>query len=232
MALLLAAPRHVSARNAIDLSVYVVTDSGINARRGRSIEEAVAAAVAGGATVVQLREKSLSSADFYSMAKRVKAITTKARVPLIINDRIDIALAVSAEGVHLGQGDIPAAVARRMVGPNMILGVSAKTPKQALQAETDGADYIGVGAVYGTSTKSDAEDIGLEGLARVRAVVDLPIVAIGGITLGDSARAVISVGAQGAAVVSAVFDTEDVEVATRTLAVSIAAAKAMSNGRR
>ena len=207
--------------NAINLSVYAVTDGDLNKKWGRSMVDAVSAAVAGGATVVQLREKRSSSADFLATALAVKEVTAATGVPLIINDRVDIALACGADGVHLGQDDMPVAVARKLLGAHMILGVSAKTVEQALRAERDGADYLGVGAVFGSSTKSDAVNIGIEGLARVRAVTDLPIVAIGGITNGDSVQSVIRQQVQGAAVVSAIFDSDDVEAATRILAKDI-----------
>lgn len=175
--------------------------------------------------MIQLREKSGSSSSFLALAKRVHALTHRAGVPLLINDRIDVALAAGAEGVHLGQSDIPTSAARRLLGQGMILGVSAKTVEQAEQAARDGADYLGVGAVYATATKTDATHIGLEGLLAVRRAVDLPIVAIGGIELGERARAVIRAGADGAAVVSALFDTPDVESATRNLASDVRRSK-------
>jgi thiamine-phosphate pyrophosphorylase len=174
-------------------------------------------ALAGGATVIQLREKKMSAADFVSLAHRIKILTSSKGVPLIINDRIDVALAAGADGVHIGQGDIPADVARRIIGPTMILGVSTKTVAQAQKAVMDGADYIGVGAVYETATKKDATNIGLEGLRKVCEAVQIPIVAIGGISLGESATAAIECGAQGVAVVSALFDVDNVELAAGAL---------------
>jgi thiamine-phosphate pyrophosphorylase len=183
-------------------------------------------ALAGGATVVQLREKKGSSADLVSLATRLLRLTSAHKVPLIINDRIDVALAVGADGVHLGQGDISAAVARRLIGPDMILGVSAKTVEQAQRAVEDGADYLGVGAVYGTATKTDATNIGLDGFSQVRQSVDLPVVAIGGIGLGERARAAMQAGADGVAVVSAVFDSADVQAATQSLVVDVAGSRA------
>lgn len=174
-------------------------------------------ALRGGATVIQLREKSKSSAEFMQTALRVKALTAAYGVPLVINDRIDIALAVDADGVHLGQRDIPGEVARKLLGPTKILGISAKTIEQANQAIHCGADYIGVGAVYGSHTKTDAVTIGLVGLQAIRAAVNIPIVAIGGITLGPAIHEIMRHGADGAAVVSAVFDTDDIELSTGKL---------------
>lgn len=185
-------------------------------------------ALAGGATVVQLREKNVSSAELLETAHRVHKLTLAAGVPLIINDRIDIALAVMAEGVHLGQSDLPLHIARKILGPKAIIGVSAKTIDQARAAAVGGADYLGVGAVYGTTTKKDAVSIGLDGFSKIRAVVDLPLVAIGGISHGERARDVMACGADGVAVVGAIFDTEDVEAATQRLVVDIAAARSFT----
>ena len=212
---------HRRRLNRIDLSVYAVTDSKLNKKWGRSATEAVAAAIAGGATVIQLREKDVSSAEFLATALAVKELTASAGIPMIINDRIDIALACGADGVHIGQDDMPVATARKLIGAHLILGVSARTVEQAIRAEREGADYLGVGAVYGSNTKNDAVSIGTDGLGRIRAVTDLPIVAIGGISHGDSVRNVVRQRVQGAAVVSAIFDCDDVETATRALAKDI-----------
>ena len=122
-----------------------------------TLEEAVEQAVQGGCTVVQLREKDCTSLEFYETARSIRKITDRYKVPLIINDRVDIALAVDADGVHVGQSDLPASVVRRILGPDKIIGVSAGTLAEALQAEAEGADYLGVGAMYATSTKEDAD---------------------------------------------------------------------------
>jgi thiamine-phosphate pyrophosphorylase len=194
-----------------DLSLYVITDPYLS--KGRSHTEVVRAAVAGGATMIQLREKDTSSLAFYRLADELVAETRSAGVPLIINDRVDIALAIDADGVHVGQDDLPAKIVRNLIGNGKILGVSASTVEEAKKAEKDGADYIGVGAVYATATKADAgEAIGLDKLAEIKRAVRIPVVAIGGIGLGNIGD-VIRAGADGAAVVSAVVSAPDMQKA-------------------
>jgi len=165
----------------IDYSLYLVTDRGLMTTP--TLEEAVEQAIDGGCTLVQLREKNASSREFYRSAVSVKKVTDRRGVPLIINDRLDIALASGAAGVHLGQSDLPAAAARRVLGPDKIVGVSASTPAQAEAAQAAGADYLGVGAMFPTGTKTDADIISMEELKKIRAAVSIPIVAIGGINL-------------------------------------------------
>lgn len=199
----------------LDPSVYVITDRRVAG--GRSILDIVRAAIRGGATVIQLREKTATTREMVDLGQALHHITRPAGVPLIINDRLDVALAIEAEGVHVGQDDMPAALARRLIGPDRILGVSAGTAGEARQAEKDGADYLGVGDVYGTPTKPDAgAPIGVDGLAEIIRAVSLPVVAIGGIT-PDNAAAVIQAGAAGVAVISAIVGAPNPEAATRRL---------------
>lgn len=165
--------------NKVDYSLYLVTDRSM--LKNSDITEAVEAAIKGGVTLVQLREKDISTLEFYNVACAVKKVTDKYGISLIINDRIDIALAVDAAGVHLGQSDLEAAVARRLIGENKILGVSAATLEESLKAEEDGADYLGVGAVFTTTTKNDARTVSLEMLKNIKETVKIPVVAIGGI---------------------------------------------------
>ncbi|PSS02878.1 Hydroxymethylpyrimidine kinase [Actinidia chinensis var. chinensis] len=202
-----------------DLFLYAVTDSRMNKKWDRSITDAVKAAIEGGATIVQLREKDAETRDFLEAAKACVEICRSHGIPLLINDRIDVALACDADGVHVGQSDMPANVARTLLGPEKIIGVSCKTPEQAHQAWVDGADYIGCGGVYPTNTKENNITVGLEGLKAVSLSSKLPVVAIGGIGVSN-ARSVMELGVptlKGVAVVSALFDRELVLTETRKL---------------
>ncbi|CAL0309576.1 unnamed protein product [Lupinus luteus] len=172
--------------NPNDLLLYAVTDSSMNRKWGHSIAEAVRAAVEGGATIVQLREKDAETRDFVNAAKVCLEICRSFGVPLLINDRIDVALACDADGVHVGQSDMPTRLARSLLGPEKIIGVSCKTPEQAEQAWIDGADYIGCGGVYPTNTKANNRTIGLDGLREICQASKLPVVAIGGIGLSNA----------------------------------------------
>lgn len=198
----------------IDYTLYLVTDRDMAG--DKNFEEAIAKAIRGGCTLVQLREKKCTSREFYERALRVKEITDAFHVPLIINDRIDIMLAADAAGVHLGQSDIPADAARRLIGNDKILGVSAATPEEAQKAEDDGADYLGVGAVFPTGTKSDARQLSVPLLREVCSAVSIPAVAIGGINLKTIPQLEGS-GISGAAVVSAVMAQAKPEEAARAL---------------
>lgn len=197
-----------------DYSLYLLTDRGILG--GRDLPGCIAEAVSGGVTAVQLREKNISSLEFYELAKDVKRVTDDCGVPLIINDRLDIALAVDATGLHVGQRDLPAAIARRLLGPKKILGVSAATLKEALQAQKDGADYLGVGAIYPTSTKSDVRRVELADLHRIKEQVRIPVVAIGGINEGNI-KEVMAEGIDGTAIVSGILAQADISKAARRL---------------
>ncbi len=196
--------------------LHVLTDR--KTSRGRSHLQIAEAAIAGGADVLQLRDKEASSARLYQEALQLRKLTRDAQVPFIVNDRLDIALAVDADGVHVGQSDLPASVVRRIVGPDKILGVSVATVEEALQAEKDGADYLGVGPVFeARGTKPDTcEPMGLECIARIRRHCRLPIVAIGGID-AENARKVREAGADAAAVISAIVSADDISQATRRL---------------
>lgn len=193
-------------KSSFDLTLYLVTDPSA----GEKTEEIVKEAVAGGVTMVQLREKTAGSLSFYERALRLKRVTRKAGVPLIINDRTDIMLAADADGLHVGQSDLPAAVARRLIGPDKILGVSAHTVEEAVRAEKDGADYLGVGAVFPTATKKDAESVSYETLKEICETVSIPVVAIGGIGEHNIGKLVGS-GIRGIAVVSAIMNAENPE---------------------
>ena len=201
-------------KREIDYTLYLCTDRGLMSTD--TIEEAVEAAVRGGCTLVQLREKDCSSREFYETALRVKTITDAFGVPLIINDRVDIALAVDADGVHIGQSDLPAAVVRRILGPDKILGVSTARVDEAVQAEKDGADYLGVGAMYATGTKANTRSVTMEALAQIREAVKIPIVVIGGIGPKNAAE-FRGKGIDGLAVVSSIIAQPDIEAAARNL---------------
>ena len=206
-----------------DLSLYLVTDRGLSL--GRSTVDIVRAAVAGGVTCVQLREKECSTRQFVAEARAVREVLTGTGIPLIINDRIDVALAVGADGVHLGQTDMLIADARRMVGKDMLIGISAECVDDAVRAESEGADYVGISPVFSTPTKTDtAPALGLDGVARIRAAVSLPLVGIGGIGPGNAAG-VIRAGCDGVAVVSAIVSAPDPRKAAAELKTIIRQAK-------
>lgn len=202
----------------VDYSLYLCTDRDLMTTD--TIEEAVELAIKGGVTIVQLREKRCTGKDFLEIASSVKEVTDAYEVPLIINDRVDIALAVDADGVHLGQKDIPAATAREILGPNKIIGVSAYNAELAIQAQKDGADYIGVGDVFGTSTKSDTHHVTLEELAKIREHVKIPMVAIGGVNQENVER-LKSIGIDGVAVISAVLGAKNITEAAEKMKESM-----------
>lgn len=194
----------------LDYTLYLCTDRGLMSTD--TLEKAVEEAILGGVTMVQLREKDCSSREFYETALRIKKITDAYEVPLLINDRVDIALAVDADGVHIGQSDLPVKIARKILGKDKIIGVSARNVAQALEAEQNGADYLGVGAMYATGTKKDAKVTSKEELLKIRQAVKIPIVVIGGInpkTLSNFK----GIGINGLAVVSAVIAAEDIKAA-------------------
>ena len=207
----------------IDYSLYLVTDRGL--ARGRTTLEIVSAAVDGGTSVVQLREKDCSTRDFIEQALILKEFLKSRAVPLIINDRLDVAQAVSADGVHLGQTDMPLETAKKILGDSMIIGISAESLQDAIEAEKGGADYLGVSPIYATPTKTDtAPPLGLEGLREIRKAVKLPLVGIGGLTRENSAD-VIRSGADGVAVVSAIVAADDPEAAAKALRLVIEEAR-------
>ncbi|GHT69185.1 thiamine-phosphate synthase [Spirochaetia bacterium] len=200
--------------NPEDLLLYLCTDRVLSL--GRPITEALEAAIAGGITMVQLREKNASTREFYDIALEVQRITKKHNVPLVVNDRLDIALAIGAEGLHIGQSDMPLRIARRLAGEMMFIGVSAHTVEQARLAEQEGADYLGVGAVFPTGSKADAAAIGLDRLREIRAAVKIPAVAIGGIGPANVSQ-VMATGIEGVAVISAILSQGDIRSAAKNL---------------
>lgn len=217
------------AKRDIDYSLYVILGS--DAARGRPLLALAQAAVRGGATILQLREKKLTSREYCRIAQELREWTRTAGVPLIINDRVDIALAVNADGVHVGPDDLTLETARQLLGPDKIIGVSAGTLEEAREAECGGADYIGVGSVFATTSKADAgEPIGVEGFRAIARAVRIPAVAIGGITPENVAH-VIAAGAAGVAVISAVVGAEDVEGAAQALRERIEGVKRWNVGR-
>ncbi len=191
-----------------DYSLYLVTDR--MRMSTKTLGEAVEQAVIGGCTMVQLREKEILSLDFYVLASEMKKITDRYGIPLIINDRMDIAMAVGAAGIHIGQKDIPADIARKVIGKDMLLGVSAVSAAEAVNAAKAGADYLGVGAMFPTRTKPDAGFVSMEELGRIRKAVDIPIVVIGGISK-ENAMLFQPMGIDGLAVVSAVIAQPDIK---------------------
>jgi thiamine-phosphate pyrophosphorylase len=190
-----------------DLSLYLVTDRSL--ALGRSLEYVVEEAVKGGVTMVQLREKDASSKEFYELAVALKKRLMSYRIPLIINDRLDILLATDADGLHIGQNDIPYTVARRMLGEDKIIGLSVENTSDAMEARELKPDYIGISPVFGTPTKTDtAPAVGLDGVREITRLCGIPSVGIGGINEENTA-AILRAGADGVAVVSAIMSAPD-----------------------
>ena len=209
---------------AYSFYLYLVTDRALSL--GRPLEDVVTQALRGGVTMLQLREKVCSTLEFVELAQRIKNITQSFNVPLIINDRIDVALAVDADGVHLGQSDMPYATARSLLGPDKIIGLSVESVEHARAAEELDVDYLGVSPIYFTPTKTDLTvELGLIGLKQIKAISRHPLVAIGGMnarTLADAVRA----GADGIAVVSAICSAKNPQRAAEDLARLIQTTKA------
>ena len=198
-----------------DYSIYLVTDDGC--LQGRALIDCVREALEGGVTLVQYRAKTASSAEMYAEALQLKALCDSFKVPLIINDRLDIAMAVGAAGVHLGQDDLPCAAARKILGEDYIIGVSAHNPAEAKAALQSGADYLGCGAVFGTATKADVKKLGTEGLEAICKAKGLPVVGIGGVT-ADNYREVRTAGSDGAAIVSGILAQPDIRATVEAIA--------------
>lgn len=198
----------------LDVTLYLVTDRG--GHTDSEFEHIVEAAIRGGVTLVQLREKTADSGLFYKRAQKIKDITDYYHVPLIINDRVDIMLAVDAAGVHVGQSDIPAAAVRRLIGNDKILGVSAGKVSEAVRAENDGADYLGVGAIFPTDTKLDADHTSITDLAEITKSVHIPVAAIGGIHM-DNLQKLAGTGISGVATVSAIMNAKNPEKAAHDM---------------
>ena len=196
------------------LRLYAVTDRAWVGRQ--TLPQQVEAALKGGATCVQLREKHLDDADMLAEAKTISALCRAYHVPFILNDNVPLAKLCGADGVHVGQDDLSAAEARRLLGPDKIIGVSAQTVEQAILAEQRGADYLGVGAVFHTGSKADAEDVSHETLTAICNAVKIPVIAIGGITR-DNVTELSGSGICGIAVISAIFAQKDIVSATKDL---------------
>lgn len=197
------------------LRLYLVTDQSCTG--SRTLADVVAAAVQGGVTCVQLREKQLNTRDFFAQAMMLKELLAPYGIPLVINDRIDVALACGAQGVHLGQSDMPVAQARRLLPPDVFIGWSVETMDDVARSASMAVDYLGVSPIHATPTKTDTQaPWGLDGLRLARSATPLPLVAIGGIHVGN-AHAVLSAGADGLAVVSALCSAPDPFAAAVTL---------------
>lgn len=203
--------------------LYVVLDT--TASAGRDLDEILAAAIAGGAEMIQLREKTEPSGTIFPIAQRLRARCRAAGVPFIVNDRVDLAMAVEADGVHLGQEDLPPAAARALMKPGMILGLSTHSETQAEAAQAAGADYVAVGSMFPTTTKPIKHLVGPVLARRVRPFVQVPLIGIGGIT-PENVGEVIKAGCDGVAVISAVCAAPDPRAAARRFAAAIAAARA------
>ena len=198
----------------VDYTLYLVTDRNILGKR--DLLESVEQAIKGGVTLVQLREKNISSMDFYHLALKLKELTHAYHVPFIINDRLDIALAVDADGLHIGQDDLPLPVVRSLF-PGKILGYSVSTVEEAQYGEQHGADYLGAGTVFWTGSKPDiGEPIGIEGLQQIKQAVSIPVVGIGGIGPANF-PAVKNTGIDGVSLISAILGNEDIENTSRNL---------------
>ncbi len=212
------------SRRVPDLSIYLVTDRMLS--RGRELVDVVLAAVRGGVTVVQLREKDASARETLELGRALLARLRPLGVPLLVNDRVDLALALGADGVHVGQSDLPPEVARRLLGPEALVGLSITGPEDLSTLDPAVVDYAGVGPIFPTASKADATPaLGLEGFARLRRQLPVPVVAIGGITPAN-ASAVIAAGADGVSVVSAICSADNCEMAANTLARSVQAGRA------
>lgn len=196
------------------LLLYAVTDRSWTGEK--SLYEQVEDALKGGVTMIQLREKNLEEKEFLKEALTIRELTRRYGVPLIINDNLSVALACDADGIHIGQSDMDAETVRKLIGPNRILGVTAKTAEQADHAGKQGADYLGAGAVFGSNTKTDAKSMDLDTLKSVCEAVNIPVVAIGGIS-GDNITRLQGTGIAGVAVVSAIFAASDIREAAQDL---------------
>jgi len=211
----------------MNYDLYVITDQRIS--HGKSHLEVAEAAIVGGATVIQFRDKEMEDAEAIEICQKIHKLTKKKGVPFIVNDRIEVAKVIGADGVHLGQEDLPLGFARKVLGKDKIIGVSIKTVKQALKAVEEGADYLGVGSIYPTATKSDAgEALGITRLKEIKKSVNIPIVAIGGIN-ENNLEEVLWAGADGVAVISAVVTAPDITEACRKLKTKIECIKEKFN---
>ena len=195
-------------KKQIDYSIYLLTDD--ECLKGRPLLACVEQALLGGVTLVQYRSKFKDGGPMYEEALALKALCDSYNVPLIINDRVDVALAVGAAGAHVGQDDLPCAVVRALAGNDFVIGVSAHNPEEARVAANDGADYLGCGAVFGTATKPGVARLGLANLRAIREAVAIPMVGIGGVTAANYDQ-VLAVGANGAAIISGILAADDIQ---------------------
>ncbi|WP_416175916.1 thiamine phosphate synthase [Clostridium sp.] len=202
----------------IDYSLYLVTD-----RRfigDKPLKQAVEEAIIGGVTLVQIREKTATTREFYKIALEVRSVTSKYKVPLIINDRLDIAQAINADGVHLGQSDMPLYEARKILGKDKIIGISVGNVEEAISAQKGGADYLGIGTIFNTGTKKDIDmPIGIDGLQKIYSSINIPAVAIGGINQNNF-KDVLSTGVDGISVISAILGKDNITKAARNLKIN------------
>jgi len=205
-------------KSNIDYSLYLVTDRDMLV--DTDIYTEVEEAIKGGVTLVQIREKSVGTLAFYNLAVKIKCITDKYKIPLIINDRLDIAQAIDAAGVHLGQDDMPAGIARRILGKNKIIGVSTNTLEEAQKAEREGADYVGVGAMFPTTTKEDASAVTIKCLKEIKEGISIPVIAIGGISEKNVGQ-LLPANIDGIAVISAILGRKSAKLASERLVALI-----------
>ncbi|SHI84059.1 thiamine-phosphate diphosphorylase [Clostridium cavendishii DSM 21758] len=201
-------------KDNVDYSLYLVTDRKI--LKDRDLNKSVTEAIEGGVRLVQLREKDIDTRDFYNVAKELKAITDSKNVPLIINDRLDIALAIDTAGVHLGQKDMPLLKAREILGNEKIIGISVATLEEAIIAEKNGADYLGVGAMFATNSKLDTRSVTLDTLKNIKKSVKIPVVAIGGINETNIEK-LKETNIDGVAIISAILGKRDIIKASKEL---------------
>ncbi|EPY6472314.1 thiamine phosphate synthase [Clostridium sporogenes] len=202
----------------LNYELYLITDRRF--LEGRELKKVVEDAILGGVTIVQLREKDVSTREFYNVAKEVKEVTDYYKVPIIINDRLDIAQAIDAHGVHLGQKDMHLNIARRILGKDKIIGISVGNVKEALEAENNGADYLGIGTIFPTGSKKDVDAIiGIDGLSKIKNNISIPSVAIGGINKTNF-KDVLNTGIEGISVISAILDEDDIKLAANNLLIN------------
>ncbi|NFB58139.1 thiamine phosphate synthase [Clostridium botulinum] len=202
----------------INYELYLITDRRF--LKGRQLKKVVEDAILGGITIVQVREKDVSTREFYNVAKEVKEVTDYYKVPIIINDRLDIAQAIDASGVHLGQKDMHLNIAREILGKDKIIGISVGNVKEALEAQNNGADYLGIGTIFPTGSKKDVDAIiGIDGLSKIKDSISIPSVAIGGINKTNF-KDVLKTGIEGISVISAILDEDDIKLAANNLLIN------------
>ncbi|ABS42158.1 thiamine phosphate synthase [Clostridium botulinum] len=202
----------------INYELYLITDRRF--LKGRQLKKVVEDAILGGVTIVQVREKDVSTREFYNVAKEVKEVTDYYKVPIIINDRLDIAQAIDASGVHLGQKDMHLNIAREILGKDKIIGISVGNVKEALEAQNNGADYLGIGTIFPTGSKKDVDAIiGIDGLSKIKDSISIPSVAIGGINKTNF-KDVLKTGIEGISVISAILDEDDIKLAANNLLIN------------